>query len=688
MCLLAGALLASGQSVGADAARVTTEHVDARLVSELNTVQQGQPFWVALHFDIKPGWHTYWLNPGDSGAAPTLAWKLPPGFSASEIHWPYPQRLPVGPLMNFGYSDAATMLVRITPPPVLEPGSAITLVVEAKWLVCEEICIPESGRFSLALRTAPQAQRDERWAPLIDAARSRVPRPLPGMVTVTSDSETLTLRVESPTFSAQPIEQAIFFPMRFGVIEHAASQTFRHQSTALLLSLSRGALPDGALGEIAGVLRIEERTPQGTLSQAFSIAATPTAQTDVIAAEMGLAAALALALLGGLLLNVMPCVLPVLSIKALALAADTQATRRQTRLQGLAFTAGVLGCFAILAVVLIGLKQGGVQIGWGFQLQQPLVVMGLSWLLLLLGLMLSGSWQFGARFMGLGQGLTQHEGLRGALFTGALAVVVATPCTAPFMGVAVGYGLTQSWPVTLAVFLALGTGLAAPWLALSWWPRLARWLPKPGAWMERLKQLLAFPLYGSAVWLVWVLARQSGADAAGLALMGGVVLALLIWLAQQPVKRALARNVAVLACIATLVTIGVSVQRMPTLSPGDSRAGLDAEPYSASRLAALRAEERAVLVNMTAAWCITCLVNEQVALSTNRVRQLLEDKEVTYLKGDWTRHDPAITAYLERFGRSGVPLYVLYPPDNAAEPVVLPQLLSVGIVEEHLNRLP
>jgi thiol:disulfide interchange protein DsbD len=391
----------------------------------------------------------------------------------------------------------------------------------------------------------------------------------------------------------------------------------------------------------------------------------------------------------------MPCVFPVLSMKAMALIKHAEKDHSTVRLHGVAYAAGVLVCFAVLALVLIALKSGGEATGWGFQLQSPVFVAAMAYLFFLLGLNLSGVFEIGTSIMGAGSSLSARSGYGGSFFTGVLAAVVSTPCTAPFMGVALGFALTQPTAVSLTVFLALGVGFALPYLLLTFVPTLVRLLPRPGAWMVRTRQFLAFPLYASVAWLIWVLAIQTGPDGVAAALGGMVLIAFAIWLWKavgsarahgRLVGRAgaTAAFIAALAMVVGLGTIGTPSQSVSTT--GQSAAGPRYEAFSAERLAALRDAGKPVFVNMTAAWCITCLVNERVALSSADVNDRFEALDITYLKGDWTNGDPEITALLEAFGRSGVPLYVLYGPGNA-EPVLLPQLLTETIVLDALQGL-
>lgn len=671
--LLLALILLTGTAAQAASSVVTTPHLRAELVSETSTVEAGRPFWVALRFTLQPGWHTYWKNPGDSGEAPRIRWQLPDGFSAGEIQWPPPERLPVGPLMNFGYSGEAWLPVLITPPTRLD-AATVSLRASATWLVCKEDCIPERGDFALTLPVGALAPSP--LAAVFEELRDRMPRALPS-ADWTGGAGTLRLRLAG--LDAAGLREAWFFPEDYGVLEHAAPQPLSREGRTPVLILKPGEVGLEPSGALRGVLVIARDGPAGALTEAWTVQAVPAATTS---AASGLILALVMALGGGLMLNLMPCVFPVLALKALHLVQHARADPVRTRLSGLAFTAGVLLSFLVLAAVLLVLRAGGEAVGWGFQLQSPSFVAGLAWLMLALGLWLSGVWSLGGAWMGLGQGLALRGGHGGAFFTGVLAVVVATPCTAPFMGAALGYALAQLAGVALAVFLALGLGMALPWLAIALFPPLGRWLPRPGPWMERFKQLMAFPLYATAAWLIWVLAQQTDAQGLALALVGLVGVGLLAWLMGQ----GRGRLIAVVALAGTVLLVGLAREIQPGAAPEKAVVSGHWEAYDEARLAQLRAQGQPVLVNFTAAWCITCQVNERIALDTPAVRQAMAQAGVARLKADWTRHDPALTRILEAHGRSGVPLYLLYPAGGGA-PEVLPAVLTEALMRVRLDAL-
>jgi thiol:disulfide interchange protein DsbD len=672
------ALLATPLLALAAPPQAATEHVQARLVASQAAVAPGQRFTVALEQDIKAHWHTYWLNPGDSGQATSIDWQ---GAQAGPIQWPTPSIQAIGPIVNYGYEGKPALLVDVTVPADAKPGARFQPTAEVRWLVCKDVCIPEQVTLGLDLPVAAQGKPGPD-ADLIDAWRNAIPKPAPFAVKLAAAPQ--GVRLSGPTAG---VTKAYFFADTWGAVAHSAPQALKAEASGWALDIPAGDEPLAAGKPLSGVVVLTTATGE----QAWTVSApmpegagkgpgpadltTPAAEGGANASpapapegDLGLAPALALALLGGLILNLMPCVFPVLSIKALALV-----NQGNHKAEGLAYTAGVLLSFAALAGVLIALRAGGQQVGWGFQFHSPVFVLVVAYLLFLVGLNLSGFFDVGGSFTGIGSGLAARQGLAGSFFTGVLAAVVATPCTAPFMGAALAFALAQPAVVMLAVFLALGLGLALPFLVLAFWPAAQRWLPRPGAWMDTFKQFLAFPMYAAVVWLLWVLAQQAGPDGVALALGGLVLIAFALW-----VRRA---GRGVLAGGVTVASLALALGTAAWIKPVaavDARAESSVEPYSAERLADLRAQNKPVFVNMTAAWCISCLVNERVALSRPEVHEAFAKAGITYLKGDWTREDPKITAVLKAHGRSGVPLYLYYAP-GAAEAQVLPQILIEAV---------
>jgi len=688
--ILAAALVAAGATAALATPAPASPLVRVELLAETQSIAAGRTFWIALRQEITPGWHTYWMNPGDAGEPPRIEWTLPAGFTAGEIQWPPPERIAAGPAMSYGYSREVVLPIAVTAPPGLGPGARVTLRGQASWIVCEKTCVPEEAAIALTLPvTATTPAPDPRGAPLIAAARRAVPAPSPWPASFVATPERVTFAIAARGLDAQRVSEAWFYPARWGAIEHAAPQRWRIDDAGLTLEVARGPLPEAVAGPLEGVLVVSERLDSGIAHQAFAVRAEPRAAGP----GLSLLQAAALALAGGLVLNLMPCVLPVLSVKALGLVRHASGRRAALRVHGLAYTGGVLGSFALVAGTLLGLRAGGQQLGWGFQLQSPVFVTLLAYVLFVMALSLSGVIVVGARWTGAGQALTGRAGYIGSFFTGALATVAATPCTAPFMSAALGYAVTQPWTSALLVFEALGLGLALPYLLLTLVPAWQRLLPAPGSWMVRLEQLLALPLYASVAWLLWVVSQQAGPSGVAAALAGLVLIAFAVGLYR--ISRAAGgrwRRVAT----ASVVALGVAAIGAAALdSLVDTRAAARGaraeggawEPFSPQRLAELRAAGTPVFLNVTAAWCLTCLVNERVALRSSAVTDAFVRKGVVRLKADWTTRDPAITRVLGSFGRNGVPLYLFYPPGPAAEPTVLPQILTEGVVVDATDKI-
>lgn len=646
----------------AESPAARTERTVVTLVSETDRVAPGQEFRLGLRFRLAPGWHTYWgPNPGDAGTPPEITWTLPDGVSAGDIAWPAPQRIPFGPVMSYGYEGEVTLPVTLTVPATLD--GPLEIVAEASWLVCEKICIPEEGILRLRLPAGPPATSAE--GALFAAADAAMPQPSPWTAQAAPDG---TLTVEGAGISPQAVKQAYFFPAAWGMVDHAAPQPLSVAEGRLTLALPPGA--QYAAEGLSGVLQL--RGDGGTVAN-VTLAATAAPALPARPA-LPLWQALLLAFAGGVLLNLMPCVFPVLAMKAMSVAKLAGAARGQVRASALSYTAGVLVTFLALGGALLVARAAGGVAGWGFQFTSPVFVAIAAWTMVAVGLSLSGVFHVGGGFAGAGQSLAARRGHVGSFFTGMLAVVVASPCTAPFMAAALGAALAMSPAAALGVFAALGLGLAAPYALLAVAPGLALYLPRPGAWMDRLKQALAFPMYAAAVWLVWVLSQQAGPDGVLVAGAGIVLVGFAAWAWGAGGRLFRVAAVAGIAGAAALLP-GLSVAA-PLAQAAE---GANWEAFSESRLAALRAEGRPVFVNMTAAWCVSCLVNERVALATDGVAEAFAQRNIAYLKGDWTRQDPAITAFLRAHGRDGVPLYLYYAP-GARAPVELPQILTEGIV--------
>ncbi|MDP3747633.1 MAG: protein-disulfide reductase DsbD family protein [Phenylobacterium sp.] len=680
---------------------VDTGHLIAELVARDATVTPGATTYVAVRQKIDKGWHTYWRNSGDSGEATKVVWTLPVGWTAGDIVWPAPQRQPTGPLMNYGYHDEVLLPVPITVPASARPGETVTLKAAAAFLVCEEICVPEDAVLSLTLPVADGlAKPDPKWGAAIARSLAEAPAPAGLDAAFAKQGANLTLAITGAALKDADLSDAYFFPFGSTVIDHAKPQAIERGPDGLTLTLTPGyAFQEGAGPQaMAGVLSLggkayEIAAKAGALPAGASGLGAP-AKASGDGAALGLPLAAAFAFLGGLILNLMPCVFPILAMKAASLAGHAH-DRRAAQAQGIAFLAGVLTTFLVLAGVLIAVRAGGAAVGWGFQLQSPPVVAGLALLMLAVALNLSGVFEVGTSLQGAGSGLASRQGLAGAFFTGALAVVVAAPCTAPFMAPALGWALTQSAPAALTIFLALGLGFAAPFALAAFMPGLLSRLPKPGPWMEGFKKLMAFPMYGTAAWLAWVLAVQAGDTALARIFAAAVVLALAVWLLGVAQRRSaqggkplvLAGVGAMLAITATLAAVWPNYAAAPTAT-ADAASGASAsvpyEAYNPEKLAAARATGKPVFVNFTAAWCVTCQVNEKIAFSTQGVADAFKETGAVYLKADWTRKDAEIAAELAKHGRAGVPLYLVYGA-KGGDGVILPQILTEGLVVRALK---
>lgn len=688
------ALLLAGPATAQTTAQ--TEEVKAELLSDRAAVAPGGSVWLGLDLRIKQGWHTYWRTPGDSGQPTSIRWTLPAGVTAQEIQWPVPDRVEVLGIMNFGYHDRVTLLNELKVDANAVPANA-EIKADVTWLVCADVCIPQDASFSLPLKIDPAAGNDiTPGASVIEMVRGSLPREAPFPVKATRSGDRIT-------FTAGPgVEGAVksitYFPTLDGLIVNAAPQTSNIKGDTVSVTVAAEKKSE-TITDAKGLLVLERAAPGGGVAKAGYYFATPIAWTGpgaggAPAADMSFALALVFAFLGGIILNVMPCVLPVLVMKAMSFVRHSGVSAAERRKDALFYTAGVLAAFTALVGSLMALRAGGAAIGWGFQLQSPVFVTVVAYVMLLLGLNLSGVFVVGGNF-GIGQSLTAKPGATGSFFTGLLAVVVAAPCTGPFMGAAVGYALTQPPVMSLAIFEALALGLAFPYLLLAFVPAAGRLLPRPGVWMDRVKQVLAFPLYGAAAWLIWVLAQQVDPIGLALAFAGVVAVGFAGWIygiAQQSAERGRRvglgfAGLAVIAVIAAVFSLNDRAAAAPAANTGGAVAeGAPSEPFTAARLKELQAAGRPVLVNFTAAWCLTCIVNERVALSHQEVVDALKGGNVAYLKADWTNQNPEITSALHALGRDGVPLYVLYDGKGGA-PKILPQLLTPGIVADAIRAL-
>ncbi|WP_296352389.1 thioredoxin family protein [Ramlibacter sp.] len=688
-------------SLAQDKAVVATERVRAELVAYApEGVEPGKPVWVGLQLAHQPEWHTYWKNSGDSGLPTQLQWTLPAGVAAGDIAWPLPKKIPVGTLANYGYDGTVLLPVPLTIAPDFKPSllrAQLDIKLKAQWLVCKQECIPEEGSFSLSI---PVRSSTALSAPAFQQAFAAQPKALDSAAQARVVGQGLEVSVPGLPAAAQGKTLA-FFPETPEIVEAAAAGTQAWKDGVWTLRVPLAAqrsqgpalLPivlaiDGQQGwraeaKVAGswpaVAAVSGPSP--ALEQALrnnAAAATP-------AAPFGFGAALLGALLGGLILNLMPCVFPVLAIKVVGFTRHAD-DRRGHRIGGLAYTAGVIASLLVLGAVMLALRAAGEQLGWGFQLQSPAVVAVLAALFTVLGLNLAGVFEFGGMLPSSLATLQARHPVVDSFLTGVLAVAVASPCTAPFMGASLGFAIGLPAVQSLVIFAVLGLGMALPYLAASWVPAVARALPRPGAWMDTFRRSMAFPMFGTVAWLVWVLGQQSGIDGAGALLALLVALAMAVWaFTLRGRSRALVGTIAVAGLAALAWIAGPAVTRLQAPASATSAAQGPWQAWEPGRVEQLLASGQPVFVDFTAAWCVTCQYNKKATLGREDVLASFRAKNVALLRADWTRRDPAITAALGQLGRNGVPVYVLYKAGRV--PLVLTEVLGKDELQAALGTL-
>ena len=717
-------VLAIGLPAWAASSSFDDDHVHVQLVFRKAQLFPGAGDHGGLYFKLEPGWHVYWKNPGDAGEPPHIHWTLPEGVTAEPLQFTAPKRLPLGPLMDYGYENEALFPFRLVIAKSVKPG---TVVLHAKvdWLVCRGSCIPGKADLEITqkiLATVPVIEPDDGpGAGIWKRLAVLLPDALPSgdRVLFQPTKEGFRLTVET----GQRELSATFFPEDQDILDNPAPQKITPTTNGLILDLKKDSNLFANPTQLKGVLELSggrayeivalppgvtaAPVEQGTAGVALSV--QQASEPKALANQSGPATITApplswtlllrtsgLAFLGGLLLNLMPCVFPVLFLKGLALVHTGHKELHKLRAHGLVYATGILVSFWALVGVLLGLRAAGATLGWGFQFQSPVFLALMAGLLFFLGLSLAGQFEIGLTLTSAGGALAQKQGYTGSFFTGVLAVVVATPCTAPFMGAAIGYALSASALVTFAVFTALALGLAAPYVALTLQPAWTRLLPRPGVWMEVLRQAVAVPIFATVIWLAWVLAAAYGAGVLATLLASFLLLAIAGWfLGRWPAKRwATAVAALILLGVIALAVFGQRLVGDASESMGPTRkTGLDSaaagawEPWSPQLLAAYQSQGRPVFVDFTAAWCLSCQVNERIALNQPDVKQAFQAANVALLRSDWTRHDEAITQALTTLGRSGVPAYALYAPGETS-PRLLPEVLTPGIVTDAIGKLP
>jgi DsbC/DsbD-like thiol-disulfide interchange protein/cytochrome c biogenesis protein CcdA len=663
--------------------------VRASLVSSVDTVQPGRPFIVALHLVHQPEWHTYWVNPG-TGLPTSLKWTLPPGWSAGDFQWPTPEVLKdaTGAVSGNGYEGDLLLPVTITPPADAPPGP-VQLKAAAEWLMCRDVCKPGKADLSLALQvSAGSPQPDSAWAGRIGSVLASLPRPVPGWTVAASrDAKTVTLTVARRSSAPQlPAPTSLHFFADDDLVAFDQPQAIAddgHGGFVLTLPIAIDAPPNAT--KLLGVLTSEtgwlpDHSLRGLRVDVPFGAAPPAAvisgPSPSAEPAAGLAGTLVLAFVGGLILNLMPCVFPVIGIKILGFVNQAGKERGKVVAHGLSFSAGVLLSFWALAALLAVLRAGGSQLGWGFQLQSPTFVFGLAAVMLVFALNMSGVFEFGLSATSIGSDLQGKSGLLGSFLTGMLATVVATPCSAPFLAPALGAALALSTTASFLIFTAIAVGLSTPYLLLSAFPAAVKILPRPGEWMVTFRQLLAFPLYGTVGYLAWVLAGQVSENDLLTVFVGLTFVAMGAWAygRWQAAAQAGRRRFGVLLAVA-LVALGAWIGWPKPAGPTD----IVWDKWSPEAVAQLQADHRIVYVDFTARWCATCQANKKLVFHSADVLRTFHDKNIATLRGDWTNKDPAITAELAKYHRSAVPFNLVWLPGRS-DPIILPSLLTPGIV--------
>ncbi|HYN46403.1 MAG TPA: protein-disulfide reductase DsbD domain-containing protein [Allosphingosinicella sp.] len=641
-------------------------HMEVRLIAETAAVAPGSTVTLAFAMRPRAGWHGYWRNPGDAGAEPRVAWRLPEGWRAEALQYPVPTRLSVAGLTNYVFEGDYALLATLRVPDSAEPGVAFPVDARLDYLVCtDEVCVPETASVSTELRTGTPGAAD----PAFQGWRGALPRPLAGEARFESKGGRVRIAIPLPAGAA--LDDPYFYPGTLDALGHSAPQLLSRNGDWLIVETAAGRLA-GSLAALEGVLGIGDGVGLSLTARRGDVPAAGTPVATVATAGGGgegpaLLVALLGALLGGLILNIMPCVFPILSLKALGLARAGE-TEAEARREALAYAAGVIGMCLALGGVLLALRAGGAAVGWAFQLQDPRVILLLLLLVTAISLNLAGL--FNLPMLAGGEGLTGKKGAAGAFFTGALAAFIATPCTGPFMGAALGAALVLPSGGALAVFAGLGLGLALPFLLLGFVPALRRRLPRPGPWMATLQRILSVPMFLTALGLAWILGRQTGVDGMALGLAAVLALGLALWWLGKG-GRWFAWALILVAALGPLLLLDAE-----PAAAARAESPLAAEPFSAARLVELRATGTPAFVYFTADWCLTCKVNERGALAQGEVAEAFRARGIRVLVGDWTRGDPEIGRFLARQGRSGVPLYLYYGPGREAD--VLPQILTTA----------
>lgn len=638
------------------------------LVSETTSFAPGTSGVLGFKIKLIKGWHTYWVNPGDSGSAINITVKNPDGAKVKTIHHPYPERLETGPLISFGYSDEVLLPMDIEVAKSARVGSRLDFEMDIEWLICEDACIPafDTFKISVPVTALSEVKPSDEFA-LFQKTRAMVPALSQDNVKFeASDSGNQKLDLSKIQTNNEFVD---FYPFKGSGVSNGKAEV--SSVKPLILNFKNSNVPRSSDSRV-GILIL--RDPETKALRALEFGNSGWSFVGGGSDGQSLWWMLLSAFLGGLILNLMPCVFPILSIKMLSLLKTAKESASEVRRQNLAYAGGVLFSFLAVALTLSALRSAGQFVGWGFQLQSPIFLSLLIWLFFLLALNLLGAFEIEFLDANVGNKLTRIKGVWGSFFTGVLAVVVASPCTAPFMGVALGFGLSQSTWILVAVFLSLGLGLAAPYLVFVVAPGLAKHLPRPGAWMLRVRQVMAFPLLLTVIWLLWVLSQISGTNSLLGVISGCVALGFAVWLSSW-VKH-LARLAALVILAGSLLFVRVVEDPKPAMDK-------DWVAFSPEKLQSLKGQN--IFINMTADWCLTCKVNEALVFSQPEVLELLKSKNVHLLKGDWTKRDEDITRFLNQYSRVGVPFYVLFSEAHR-DGQILPEVLTKSSFMDWINR--
>jgi thiol:disulfide interchange protein len=678
---------------------VHTDNAEVELISENETIQPGERFWIGVRMNLRDGWYVYYRNPGDSGMPLMTEWLHDKDFAIGNIQWPYPLWIDVGAgLASYGYYGNVLFMMEATAPSDLESGSEYTLKAEADYLICEKVCIPEYVDIELTLGvTNGEVEYNEEWFPYFAEIRSKLPVRLDYWNAEASVSgNVITLKLSTNAFELPEYSEIIYFANEEGEVENARKPDFSQDGQRISITMQKSGYKSDDVSRVWGLVYNADGWDDSGDIKAItvdidltdeSIASISGTDSPLSVFSSRFLIILGFAFVGGLILNLMPCVFPILSIKVMNFMQMSGHDSEDVKRHGFVFGAGVLLSFLVLAGLLLLLRAGGQELGWGFQLQTPAFIAFMTFLMFGLGLSLMGMFEIGNSLINVAGKAETGEGLRGSFFSGILATVLATPCTAPLMGTALGVAITLPTSTAMMIFAMLGIGMAAPYMLLSSFPVLMKYLPKPGAWMETFKQSMGFPLFATAIWLIWVFGQQAGVDGLVNLLIGLLLLSLGIWIINRWNRNRISTRGRIFSrSVATLLIVGgflFSASTDPVTINGESVSvdgyGISWEPFSNQLVDEYRREGRNVFIDFTAAWCITCKANERVIFSSNRVKERFEELDFVMVKADWTNRNPEITRALQSFGRNGVPLYVIYSKELDA-PLLLPELLTPGIV--------